>query len=57
MPSGQEPGLREERTEQGEGWQRPGGGLAEAGDITSLTQAENDLWPELCTKSKGGGGV
>lgn len=23
MPSGQEPGLREERTEQGEGWQRP----------------------------------
>lgn len=57
MPSGQEPGLREERTEQGEGWQRPGGGLAEAGDIISLTQAENDLWPELCTKSKGGGGV
>lgn len=33
-----------------------GGGLAEAGDIISLTQAENDLWPELCTKSKGGGG-
>lgn len=38
------------------GKDRTGGGLAEAGDIISLTQAENDLWPELCTKSKGGGG-
>lgn len=49
MPSGQEPGLREERTEQGEGWQRPA-------TLSPLRQAENDLWPELCTKSKGGGG-